>query len=180
MTRSITLLTLPMVGLLVGLALGRSQTNDGPQILEVGAFSVVQEVLIDATPEQVFDAFTGDVSPWWDHTFSEQPVRLFLEPRPGGGFIELFDDEGNGVLHATVNMVKRPEELQFHGPLGFAATGRNLQMAHRVQFTAEGDRTRVKVAVHAMGEMDPAWPAAVQRVWHHFLVERLKPHVEGL
>lgn len=180
MTRPITLLALPVVGLLVGLALGRIQTNDEPQVLDVGAFSLVQEVLIDATPEQVFDAFTGDVSGWWDHTFSENPVRLFIEPRPGGGFIELFDEQGNGVMHATVNMAKRPEELQFHGPLGFASTGLNLQMAHRVQFTAEGDGTRVRVAVHAIGEMQSGWPAAVQRVWHHFLVERLKPYVEGL
>ena len=180
MSRPITLLTLPLVGLLVGLALGRANQTDEPRTLEVGGFALEQEVWIDATPEQVFDAFTGDVSGWWDHTFSEKPVRLFIEPRPGGGFVELFDEAGNGVQHATVNVAKRPEELQFHGPLGFAATGLNLEMAHRVLFTAEDDGTRVKVAVHAVGEMESGWPAAVQGVWHHFLVERLKPYVEGL
>ena len=87
------------------------------------------------------------------------------------------------MVHATVNMVQRPQELQFHGPLGFATTGLNLQMAHRVQFNDEGEQgegTRVTVSVRAIGEMQPTWPAAVQGVWHHFLVERLKPYVEGL
>ena len=53
-------------------------------------------------------------------------------------------------------------------------------MAHRVQFIAEGEGTRVKISVRAIGEMQSSWPATVQRVWHHFLVERLKPYVEGL
>ena len=30
-------------------------------------------------PEEIYDAFTGDVKPWWDHTFSESPARLYNE-----------------------------------------------------------------------------------------------------
>ena len=35
----------------------------------------------------------------------------YIEPRPGGGFIEIFDDEGNGVLHATVIYADRGKLL---------------------------------------------------------------------
>jgi len=40
-------------------------------------------------PVFVYDHLTGDISEWWDHSFSEKPYKLFIEARPGGGFYEI-------------------------------------------------------------------------------------------
>lgn len=145
----------------------------------IGGFTVVHEVVVPATPEEAFDAFTGDITPWWDHSFSGQPKKMVIEPRPGGGFYEIFDDQGNGALHATVIFAQRGRRLRFDGPLGFS--GFPLQMVHTVEFdpTEEGT-TRVHLTVRVVGELKEGWSESIDRVWHHFLVERFKPYVESL
>jgi len=65
-----------------------------------------------------FAAFTGDISPWWDHHFSPKPARLVIEPRPGGHFLEIFDQEGNGVVHGDVTWSERGKKLVIRGWLG--------------------------------------------------------------
>ena len=52
-------------------------------------FSFEKNITVPGTPEEVFDAATGDISPWWDHSFSENPMRFYIEPKPGGGFYEI-------------------------------------------------------------------------------------------
>lgn len=89
-------------------------------------FSFDKEVTLPGTPEQIFDAATGDISGWWDHSFSEKPKKFFIEAKPGGGFWEIFDDEGNGVLHATVIYSQRGKMIRFDGPLGLS--GRAVQI----------------------------------------------------
>jgi hypothetical protein len=140
-------------------------------------FSFKHELVLPASAGEVFDAATGDISGWWDHTVSESPLALYIEPRPGGGFYEIFDESGDGVLHATVTAARRGELLRFEGPLGLA--GNALHMVHTYAFAAEGDSTRLVVAVHAAGEIQEGWAEAVEGVWNHFLFERLKPYVEG-
>ncbi len=147
--------------------------------LDVSAFAIEHAVVVDATPEQAFDAFTGDVSDWWDHSFSEKPSSLVIEPKPGGRFLELFGDGSDGALHATVTYAKRGEGLRFVGPLGFAATGLHFDMVHTVSFEPVEGGTRVSIQVHGLGMVQPGWEQAVQGVWKHFLGERFKPHVEG-
>src|SRR5512139_3819440 len=65
-------------------------------------FSFHLSVMLPGTAEEIFDAATGDISGWWDHTFSQRPKALILEPKVGGHFLELFDDQGNGAQHAEV------------------------------------------------------------------------------
>lgn len=158
----------------VGAAIARAEVTEQSEY----SFSVVQTVEIGAAPDEVWSAFTGDISGWWDHSFSGQPAKFFIEPTPGGGFIELFDDAGNGVKHGTVIYVQRPTKINFEGPLPF--NGMAVNMVHQVIFTAREDgRTEVKVTVNAFGKIDPTWADAVNGVWAHFLGERLKPFVEG-
>src|SRR5690606_41174816 len=125
--------TLSVVALGLGLAL-----TGGRLVAEVTArsdhaFTIVQSVTINAAPEAVWEAFTGDITGWWDHSFSGKPAKMFIEPKPGGGFIELFDDEGNGVKHGTVIFAQRPSKLNFEGPLPF--NGLAVNMVHSVTFT---------------------------------------------
>ena len=143
------------------------------------SFSVQRAVTISATADEVWSAFTGDISGWWDHSFSGKPAKFFIEPTPGGGFIELFDDAGNGVKHGTVIFAQKPTKLNFEGPLPF--NGMAMNMVHQVSFkpTEDGKGTEVTVVLNAFGKLDPSWASAVDGVWQHFLVDRLKPFVEG-
>ena len=147
-----------------------------PTEQELRAFSFEHEVRVPVAPEAAFDAFTGDVSPWWDHTFSTDPVRFEIEPRAGGGFWEIFDEEGNGLLHARVTWAERGKKLVFRGPLGFH--GRAVDMVHTFVFEADGGATRVRATVEAMGVFEESHPAIVEQVWHHFL-GRYQEHVEN-
>jgi len=140
-------------------------------------FSFDKEVTLPGTPEVIFDAVTGDISGWWDHHMSENPQEFFIEPAPGGGFLEIFDDEGNGVLHASVIYADRGKMLRFDGPLGLS--GKAIQVVTTYQFEPVGtDSTLFKVSVHAAGEVDEGIPAIVEKVWEHFIFERLKPYIE--
>lgn len=145
--------------------------------LPTGSFRIDKEVVVPGTPEAAFDAFTGDLLPWWDHHFSPSPRSLTLDPHPGGAFLEIFDDAGNGVKHAEVIYADRGKTLRMRGPLGFS--GKALDMVHEFTFTAEGDSTRVKLVLRATGEFQEGWPAIVDSVWEHFLVERYKAWIEG-
>ena len=145
--------------------------------MKIGGFIVEHDVVLPGTPESVYDAVTGDISAWWDHTFSGEPAKFFIEARPGGRFLEIFNESGDGVQHATVIFAKRGEMLRFDGPLGF--NGHALQMVHTYAFEAQGDSTRLTLSVHASGELQDGWDQAVNGVWRHFLFERLKPFLTG-
>jgi hypothetical protein len=142
------------------------------------AFSFSQQLTLPGTPVAVFDKITGDIRPWWDHSFSEKPYKLYIEPKPGGGFYEIFDEAGNGVKHATVIYADRGKMLRFEGPLGLS--GMAVTMVCTYKFEAAGsDSTKLTLDVHGAGEVPEGIPAIVEQVWHHFLFERFKPYMEG-
>ena len=141
-------------------------------------FSFSQEVTLPGTAIQIYDAMTGDITPWWDHSFSEKPYKLYIEAMPGGGFYEIFNAGGDGVKHATVIYSDRGKMLRFDGPLGLS--GKAIQMVTTFEFEGIGaDSTKVKVSVHAAGEVTEGLPQTVEGVWHHFLIERFKPYIES-
>jgi len=142
-------------------------------------FAFDKEVTLPGTPEQIFDVATRDISGWWDHTFSKNPKKFFIEAKQGGGFYEIFDDEGNGVLHATVIYSQRGKIIRFDGPLGLS--GRAVQIVTTYEFSSVGgDSTLMKISVHGSGEMEEGMPAIVEKVWEHFIFERFKPYVESV
>jgi hypothetical protein len=146
--------------------------------LTIGGFEFSNAVTVPGTPEAVFDLFTGDISPWWDHHFVEKPNKLYIDPKPGGGFYEIFDDAGNGVLHATVIYADRGKALRMVGPLGLS--GHPLDLVCSLDFEAlEEGGTRVNLTVRAAGEIQEGWGAVVEEVWQHFLVEQFKPYAEA-
>jgi hypothetical protein len=142
----------------------------------VGGFLIEHEIFVAGTPEEAFDAFTRETMAWWDHTHSRSPKALYIEPRPGGGFYEIFDDEGNGALHATVIYAHRGKKLRFSGPLGFS--GMALEMVHTLDFeAAENGKTRIFLSVRGAGQLQEDWAEGIDKVWHHFLVERFQPYM---
>lgn len=141
-------------------------------------FSFEQQVTVPGTTTQIYDAMTGDISGWWDHSFSDKPYKLYIDAVPGGGFYEIFNAGGDGVKHATVIYSDRGRMLRMDGPLGLS--GKAVQMVTTCEFVATGsDSTTVKLSVHAAGEIGDGVPALVETVWHHFLFERFKPFVEN-
>lgn len=143
-----------------------------------GAFVVEHVVELPGTPETIYDAITGDISGWWDHRFSDRPARFFIEAKPGGGFYEIFDESGDGVKHAEVIYAQRGKMLRFDGPLGFSGSALKLVTTYAFEAVGE-DSTRLELAVHGAGEIEDGWAEAIDRVWHHFLVERFQPYVES-
>lgn len=146
--------------------------------VEYGVFSFEEELVLPGTPEIIYDAATGDISGWWDHSFTENPLKLYIEPKPGGGFYEIFDETGDGVLHASVIAAHRGKLLRLDGPLGLA--GMAIQIVSTYAFEpVETDSTRMTLSIHASGEMQDGLKDIVQRVWKHFLFDRFKPYVES-
>ena len=152
--------------------------NESTVKAKYDVFSFDKEVTLPGTPEIIFDAVTGDISGWWDHHMSENPKEFYIEPVPGGGFWEIFDDEGNGVLHARVIYADRGKILRFDGPLGLS--GQAIQFVTTYQFEPVGtDSTLFKVSVHAAGEVEEGLPAIVERVWEHFIFDQLEPYIKS-
>jgi hypothetical protein len=148
-----------------------------PRELPYGAWAFEFSLSLPGTPDEIFGAITGDISGWWDHSFSGNPARLYVEPVVGGGFYEYFDDRGNGVRHAVVTFVDRPKVLRMEGPLGLA--GNAFQGVYTYSFEPAGtDSTTLTLKVQAAGHVEPGWDAVVEKVWRHFLIERFKPYVE--
>jgi uncharacterized protein YndB with AHSA1/START domain len=140
-----------------------------------GTFAFVIAVDLPGTPEAMYDALTGDISAWWDHSFSGDPVRLQIEPYPGGRFIEVIDDTGDGVVHATVTAAQRGKLLRMEGPLGLAGHAIHLVTTYTLTPTDAG--SRLEVMVRGAGEVHEAWPAVVERTWRHFIEDRFVDHV---
>ena len=147
--------------------------------IKFGAFQVTHSLILPGSPETLFDQVSGDISGWWDHSMSEKPLKLYIEPKPGGGFFEIFDEAGQGVKHAEIIYAKRGKLLRFVGPLGLSGNAINLVTSYQFE-TVGKDSVRLKVTVNAAGQMEEGWADTVDRVWYHFLFERLKPYVENL
>jgi hypothetical protein len=141
-------------------------------------FSFEQQITLPGTTTQIYDAITGDITGWWDHSFSEKPYKLYIDAIPGGGFYEIFNAGGDGVKHATVIYSDRGKMLRFDGPLGLS--GKAVQMVTTYEFSAAGsDSTLLKLTVHGAGEVTEGMPALIGSVWRHFLFERFRPYVVG-
>jgi len=148
------------------------------EVLESGTdrFTIRQVVILADTPEAVYDATTGDISGWWDHHFSENPLRFFIEAKPGGGFYEIFDENGDGVLHGTVTWAARGKSLRIVGPLGLA--GNAVTGVWTLTYEKDEKGTKLTLDGRMSGAIKDGWAELVDSVWKHFLVDQLKPFIE--
>jgi uncharacterized protein YndB with AHSA1/START domain len=144
---------------------------------KLSGFTIELEIVLPGSPAEVYDAVTGDISPWWDHHTSEKPKKFYIDPRPGGGFYEIFNDAGDGVLHATVIYANRGKKLQFTGPLPFS--GKVVDFAVTYDLAPDPGGTRLHLTSNVAGQLPDGAEKVVDSVWHHFLVERLKPYLES-
>lgn len=167
-----------LLALVMGIFSMKNEAQTENHELKIGGFSIRHQLTLPGTPEEIYDAITGDISGWWDHSVSEKPSKFYIEPKPGGGFYEIFNESGDGVRHATVILANRGKLLRFDGPLGLS--GNAIQMVHTYEFEPVGsDSTLLKLTVNAAGQIEEGWQELVDKVWHHFLFERFKPYVES-
>lgn len=147
------------------------------ETVPTGSFQFEFTVAMPGTPEEVFDAATGDISGWWDHSMSENPVSLEIQARPGGHFLEVMDKDGGGVIHATVAQVQRGKMLRMEGPMGLAGAAVTMVTTWTL---APGDSgTDFTVEVHATGEVYEDWGEVVEKTWRHFIEGRLLPYLQA-
>lgn len=145
---------------------------------EMGAFAFEHVVTLPGSPAEIYDAVTGDISGWWDHSLSGDPARFYVEAWPGGRFMEVFEEGSrDGAVHATVTVARRPDLLRMEGPLGL--TGYAVRGVYTYRLEPVGDSTRLTLTTRMAGEMADGWPAAVERAWRHFLFEGLAPYVNA-
>jgi hypothetical protein len=157
-------------------AVSDPQPPAGVEQLPTGGFAFRQEVVLPVDPVRAYDYFNGDISAWWDHSFSEKPRKLYIDARPGGGFYEIFDEQGNGAQHAVVIFAQRGKRLTLRGPLGLS--GSALDMVFSLEFRPDARGTLLVMQARAAGQLEAAWGESVAGVWQHFLVERLLPYVQ--
>lgn len=165
-----------LIALLFASAAGTGRAEVSP--FDVQGFRFDLSVTVPGDTVTTFDALTGDISPWWDHTFSGDPAELRIDPFPGGVFHEGFKTGDDGVRHAVVTWAERGKGIRMEGPLGLA--GRSFFMVSTLTLSpAEGDSTTVRADIAMMGEVDDELAGIVESVWTHFLVGRFKPYREG-
>jgi len=128
-------------------------------------------------PDFVYDHLTGDISEWWDHSFSQDPYKLYIEPFPGGGFYEIFDESGDGAKHATVIFAKRGEMLRMEGPLGLSGMALTMVCTYTLKASGE-DGTLLTLNVNGSGDFSGETPSLVKQVWEHFLWEQFNPYIQ--
>ena len=164
---------LAVLFLICGFALAAVAAEPVP----TGSFEFQFTVELPGTPEAVFDAATGDISGWWDHSMSENPVRLLIEPKPGGHFLEVMNEAGDGVIHATVTQVEKGKMLRMVGPMGLA--GNAIYMVTTWTLAPrEGNHTAFTVEVHAAGEVHEGWGDMVEKTWRHFIEGQLNNYLK--
>jgi hypothetical protein len=168
-------LTKPVIIILIVLFFTKTQAEI--KQLPFSCFAIDYQLKLPGQPELIYDAISGDISGWWDHSFSEKPYRFYIEARPGGGFYEIFNQSGDGVQHATVIAAERGKLLRFDGPLGLS--GRAIAAVYTYQFEPVGeDSTLLKFEAHFFGETQENLPETIEQVWYHFLFARFKPYIE--
>jgi hypothetical protein len=121
------------------------------------AFFVRNKVAMAASPQQVYDALTGEIAEWWDgaHSISGDAANLSLDPRPGGCFCERLP-AGGGVRHLTVLFASPGKELRLSGGLGPLQEGAVVGMMIW-RLARSGGATEVELSYRVSG----SWPGGL-------------------
>jgi len=125
---------------------------------------IVQEVLIESTPEIAFEAILDQLGPASEMP-DGKPFPMKIEPWPGGRW---FRDLGNntGHLWAHVQVIKPPMLLELYGPTFMSYPAVNFI---QYRLAAEGKSTRLKLTHRAMGLINEEHRTGVVEGWAYEL-----------
>jgi DNA-binding transcriptional ArsR family regulator/uncharacterized protein YndB with AHSA1/START domain len=116
------------------------------------AAEIEAEITINADVKQVWSALTEGIGQWWDHSFTDEPYAIVLEPVIGGRFYEQFDESGAGALYATVTYVEPYRVLRTSGSMGMPGA-RQYVKTYRLE--SVGEQTVVRSSASALGDIGP-------------------------
>ena len=131
---------------LVLLVLATSSHEVLGEVIDSGpnGFSLVNELTIDASRAEVWQAAVDHVGQWWsnDHTISGDAGNMSIDAVPQGCFCESIGDHA-GVVHLTVTFVNPQIILRLTGglgPLGLMGINGNMTW----EFFDAGEATLVR------------------------------------
>jgi len=134
--------------------------------------SITEEIRVNATLEQTFEALLDQLGPGMTGA-EDAPMPMKIEAWPGGRWYRDLGD-GNGHLWAHVQAIRRPALLEFCGPLmmSFAA-------ASNVQYRLSKDQSGTLITFHhyAIGAIPADYRKAMEGGWHT-IHERAKQRAE--
>lgn len=165
---------------LLAFAFCDAEVNAAVTDADVGGFTVVNELIIDAPRAAVWKTAVNDIGKWWspEHTISGNASRLSITAIVQGCFCENLGDAA-GVVHLVVTMVNPTVVLRMTGglgPLGLMGVNGNMTW----EFSDAGEHTSVKftyaVGGYRAGGLD-AISAPVDMVIGEALT-RLKSQIE--
>lgn len=144
-------------------------------------FTVVNEAVIGAGRDAVWQAAIADVGLWWnpDHTVSGDAGLLSIKAQPLGCFCEHFGDNA-GVVHMQVTMVNPGVVIRLTGglgPLGLMGVSGNMTW----ELEAHDDGTKVTFT-YAVGGYQPGGLGSIAAPVDSVIgeaLQRLKAHVEA-
>lgn len=94
----------------------------------VTGYTVTQSVTVSGSAEQTVRCVDGrNLGGGGTITSARNRKSLRIEAWPGGKFVEEFDDQGNGALHATVILAQRPKLLAHGWSVGIDGSGLGLR-----------------------------------------------------
>lgn len=136
-------------------------------------FSIIKELVIDASPEIVFASIIDQLGPASEMP-GGVPFPMKFEPWPGGRW---YRDLGDGVGHfwGHVQVIKPPTLIEICGPLFMSYAATNFV---QYRLAAEGSRTRLKLAHNAIGLISDEHRTGVHEGWEYEL-GKIKEAAEG-
>jgi uncharacterized protein YndB with AHSA1/START domain len=108
------------------------------------------EVVVDATPQEAFEIFTGEIGIWWRRgtrywNDPERGLSIRIEPRVGGRFLEVHDlDAGTGFEVGRVTAWEPGERVAFTWTQADWAEGTSTDVEITFESVADGTRVRLE------------------------------------
>jgi DNA-binding transcriptional ArsR family regulator/uncharacterized protein YndB with AHSA1/START domain len=161
---------------LLNLRSSAEQKGGNEEMAKANHFQIEQEVLIDATREEVFSALTERVEHWWEFRLAPKGVtsQFTFEPVPGGRFIEKWNEEA-GAVWGNVYYVNAPEEIRLYGHLGMQGA---VNSAYTYRLLEKEGKTLLQLSHTASGLLQENWEEDHKKGWEYLLGTLLKNYVE--
>lgn len=136
---------------------------------------IEQEVVIEAEPQQVFEALTTHIDAWWMQGYACPHSIFHLEPVAGGRFYEDFGPGQGSALYASVTYLEPGRKLRLMGPMAMRGP-----VIGTVSFDLEPEEhaTRLKLSHRVLGTVDDEDREIYTTGWRELLGKHLKRFVE--
>jgi DNA-binding transcriptional ArsR family regulator len=146
------------------------------ETMTIQEFRIEQEVFINGSREEVFNALTEKVGDWWEFRIAPegQKSTLTLDPVPGGQFIEKWGEK-EGAIWGNVYYINAPQELRLIGHLGMQGA---VHSAYTYRLLEQDGGTLLQLSHLATGIIQENWEENHTKGWEYLLGTLLKNYIE--